>query len=73
MSITFDGCTGFPCIVHHGQTATGQLTMQASAATDTLTCKVGYCCIVSVSSSEVFKRLLVLSLVGLSSRSMAAQ
>lgn len=40
LSITFDGCTGFPCIVHQGETATGQVTMQASAATSSLTCKV---------------------------------
>merc|ERR1712002_131115 len=39
-SITFDGCSQFPCVVHHGDTATGQVTMQASAATDTLTCKI---------------------------------
>ena len=41
MSIDFDGCTGFPCIVHQGTTATGKLTMKANAATETLTCKVG--------------------------------
>ena len=40
MSIFFDGCTEFPCIVHQGTTATGQLTMKANAATETLTCKV---------------------------------
>ena len=42
MSIFFDGCTEFPCIVHQGTTATGQLTMKANAATETLTCKVGH-------------------------------
>ena len=40
MSLFFDGCTGFPCIVHQGMTATGQLTMKANAASNTLTCKV---------------------------------
>eukprot|EP00090_Calanus_glacialis_P036173 TRINITY_DN6170_c0_g1_i2.p2 TRINITY_DN6170_c0_g1~~TRINITY_DN6170_c0_g1_i2.p2 ORF type:complete len:155 (-),score=46.50 TRINITY_DN6170_c0_g1_i2:48-512(-) len=40
MSIFFDGCTEFPCIVHQGTTATGQLTMKANAATETLTCKI---------------------------------
>ena len=39
-SITFDGCSEFPCIVHQGETATGKLTMKANSATDTLTCKV---------------------------------
>ena len=38
--IEFDQCSGFPCVVHHGQTATGRATMVAKAATDTLTCKV---------------------------------
>ena len=47
MSIFFDGCTEFPCIVHQGTTATGQLTMKANAATETLTCKVGDLTIVS--------------------------
>ena len=43
--ITFDGCSGFPCVVHQGETAIGQLTMKANSATDTLTCKVilAYC------------------------------
>merc|ERR1712106_66760 len=40
MSITFDGCNEFPCIVLQGETATGQLTMKANAATETLTCKI---------------------------------
>ena len=39
-SITFDGCSGYPCVVHQGETAIGQLTMKANSATDTLTCKV---------------------------------
>jgi len=40
LSLSFDGCSGFPCIVHQGETATGQLTMKANAATNTLTCKI---------------------------------
>merc|ERR1711970_1267012 len=39
-SITFDGRSEFPCVVHQGETATGQLTMKANSATDTLTCKI---------------------------------
>ena len=39
--IEFDQCDDFPCVVHHGQTASGRATMVAQAATDTLTCKVG--------------------------------
>merc|ERR1712002_168139 len=44
-SITFDGCSGYPCVVHQGETAIGQLTMKANTATDTLICKVAlvYC------------------------------
>ena len=38
--IEFDQCDNFPCVVHHGQTATGRATMVAQAATNTLTCKV---------------------------------
>merc|ERR1712227_61045 len=38
--IEFDQCDGFPCVVHHGQTATGRATMVANAATNTLTCKI---------------------------------
>ena len=30
----------FPCVVHHGTTATGRAHMVANAATDSLTCKV---------------------------------
>merc|ERR1712002_149498 len=39
-SITFDGCDAFPCVVHHGQHATGKLTMTALAPADSLTCKI---------------------------------
>ena len=38
--IEFDQCDEFPCIVHHGTTATGRAHMVANAATDSLTCKV---------------------------------
>ena len=38
--IEFDGCDAFPCVVHHGTTATGRAYMTANAATDSLTCKV---------------------------------
>merc|ERR1712020_754738 len=38
--IEFDQCDDFPCVVHHGQTASGRATMVAQAATNTLTCKV---------------------------------
>merc|ERR1712184_131533 len=38
--IEFDQCDDFPCVVHHGQTATGRATMVAQAATNTLTCKI---------------------------------
>ena len=38
--IEFDQCSDFPCVVHHGQSATGRATMVANSATDTLTCKV---------------------------------
>merc|ERR1712039_800841 len=38
--IEFDQCEDFPCVVHHGQTATGRATMVAQAATNSLTCKV---------------------------------
>ena len=38
--IEFDQCDAFPCIVHHGTTATGRAHMTANAATDSLTCKV---------------------------------
>ena len=40
LSLTFDGCSEFPCIVHQGQHATGQLTMRARTPTSSLTCKV---------------------------------
>ena len=40
LSITFDGCSGFPCVIHKGETATGQVTMVARSTTDSLTCKV---------------------------------
>merc|ERR1711974_86721 len=40
--IEFDQCDDFPCVVHHGQTATGRATMVAQAATNTLTCKVPF-------------------------------
>merc|ERR1712080_511509 len=39
-SITMDGCTGFPCVVHHGEHATGKLTAVAKASTSSLTCKI---------------------------------
>jgi len=38
--IEFDQCSDFPCVVHHGQSATGRATMVANSATDTLTCKI---------------------------------
>ena len=38
--IEFDQCDEFPCVVHHGTTATGRAHMVANAATDSLTCKV---------------------------------
>merc|ERR1712062_214002 len=38
--IEFDQCEDFPCVVHHGQTATGRATMVAQAATNSLTCKI---------------------------------
>ena len=38
--LEFDQCSEFPCVVHHGETATGRAHMVANAATDTLTCKV---------------------------------
>jgi len=38
--VRMDGCTGFPCEVHHGETATGQFTMVANAAANSLTCKI---------------------------------
>jgi len=38
--IEFDQCSEFPCVVHHGQSATGRATMVAKSATDTLTCKI---------------------------------
>ena len=49
-SITFDGCSGYPCVVHQGETAIGQLSMKANSATDTLTCKVVlvYCTFYSI-------------------------
>merc|ERR1739838_1113122 len=40
LSITFDGCSGFPCVIHKGETATGQVTMVARSTTDSLTCKI---------------------------------
>merc|ERR1712098_205274 len=39
-SITFDGCTEFPCVVTTGQHATGQVTMTSKVATNSLTCKI---------------------------------
>merc|ERR1712241_440295 len=38
--IEFDQSDAFPCIVHHGTTATGRAHMTANAATDSLTCKI---------------------------------
>merc|ERR1711862_636006 len=38
--IEFDQCDVFPCIVHHGTTATGRAHMTDNAATDSLTCKI---------------------------------
>merc|ERR1712227_823474 len=38
--IEFDQCSDFPCVVHHGQSATGRATMVANSATDTPTCKI---------------------------------
>jgi hypothetical protein len=40
--ITFDGCSEFPCIVHHGSHATGQATLVARSTTNSLECKVGF-------------------------------
>jgi len=39
-SITMDGCTGFPCVVHHGEHATGKLTVVSKSSTSSLTCKI---------------------------------
>ena len=50
--IEFDQCEDFPCVVHHGQTATGRATMVAQAATNSLTCKVRQ--IISVTSPLTF-------------------
>merc|ERR1712002_496555 len=38
--IVFDGCDAFPCTVHHGEHATGKLSITASAAAESLTCKI---------------------------------
>jgi hypothetical protein len=38
--ITFDGCSSFPCVVHHGSHATGQATLVANSTTNSLTCQV---------------------------------
>jgi len=38
--ITFDGCDEFPCVVHHGSSATGKLYMTATVATNSLTCTI---------------------------------
>merc|ERR1712002_519456 len=38
--IVFDGCDAFPCTVHHGEHATGKLTMTAAGVASSLTCKI---------------------------------
>ena len=38
--IEFDQCEEFPCVVHHGETATGRAHMVSRAATQSLTCSI---------------------------------
>ena len=38
--VEFDQCEEFPCVVHHGETATGRAHMVARAATESLTCSI---------------------------------
>ena len=60
--IEFDQCEGFPCVVHHGQTATGRATMVAQAATNSLTCKVRQ--INSVTPPLLYKLSQIIGMVG---------
>merc|ERR1719348_1975966 len=39
-SITFDGCSEFPCIVTSGDTAQGQVTITSNSVTSSLTCEL---------------------------------
>merc|ERR1712128_80106 len=41
-TLSFDGCSEFPCIVTSGTHATGQLTMTANSATSSLTCELPF-------------------------------
>ena len=38
--VEFDQCEEFPCVVHHGETATGRAHMVARVATESLTCSI---------------------------------
>ena len=40
MSFEFDGCTETPCVVVHGTTATGRVTIKSNTNTNSLTCKL---------------------------------